>query len=176
MKGWNGRKLLVMAVVGFLASCSSVDCPIDNIVSVQYEVRDKAGNASPLTDTLSVASTRFDGEVFLLDITTLLNGKYNILNKLTGESTFSLPISYSHPEDVLYFCFKDKVKTVVDTVWIKKTDIPHFESVDCTASFFHELTGVRYTNHAIDSLVLINPSVTYDDKTVHFYLYPKTGN
>ena len=176
MKGWNGRKLLGMAVVGFLASCSSVDCPIDNIVSVQYEVRDKAGNASPLTDTLSVASTRFDGEVFLLDITTLLNGKYNILNKLTGESTFSLPISYSHPEDILFFCFKDSVKLVVDTVWIKKDDIPHFESVDCSASFFHELTDVRHTHNAIDSLVLVNTSVTYDDKTIHFYLYPKTGN
>ena len=176
MKGWNGRKLLGMAVVGFLASCSSVDCPIDNIVSVQYEVRDKAGNALPLTDTLSVASTRLDGEIFLLDITTLLNGKYNILNKLTGESTFSLPISHSHPEDILFFCLKDSVKLVVDTVWIKKDDIPHFESVDCSASFFHELTDVRHTHNAIDSLVLVNTSVTYDDKTIHFYLYPKTGN
>ena len=119
---------------------------------------------------------RLDGEFFLLDITTLLNGKYNILNKLTDESAFSLPISHSHPEDILFFCFKDSVKLVVDTVWIKKDDIPHFESVDCSASFFHELTDVRHTHNAIDSLVLVNTSVTYDDKTIHFYLYPKTGN
>lgn len=174
--GWNGRKLLSLAVAGLLVSCSSIDCPIDNIVSVQYEVRDKAGNALPLTDTLSVASTRLDGENILLDITTLLNGKYNILNKLTGESAFSLPISQSHPEDILFFCFKDSVTLVVDTVWIKKEDIPHFESVDCSAAFFHELTDVRHTHNAIDSLVLVNTSVTYDDKTIHFYLYPKTGN
>lgn len=170
------RKIVCLVAVGLLSSCSSIECQIDNIVSVQYEIRDNTGEAWVITDTLSVASTQVDGKTVILDITTLLDGKYNILNKLTGYSTFSLPISYSHPEDVLYFCFKDKVKTVVDTVWIKKTDIPYFESVDCTASFFHELTGVRYTNHAIDSLVLINPSVTYDDKTVHFYLYPKTGN
>ena len=158
------------------SSCTSIDCTVENTVSVQYEILDKEGEAWAISDSLSVVSTRLDGQNILLDITTLLNGKYNVLNKLTGYSSFSLPISYSHPEDVLYFCFTDEVKTVVDTVWIKKNDIPHFESVDCSASFFHELTDVRYTSHAIDSLVLINPSVTYDASTVHFRLYPKAGN
>lgn len=157
-------------------SCSSIDCPVQNTVSVQYEIRDKAGAVLPITDSLSVVTTRLDGENILLNITTRENDQEVILNRLTGKSSFSLPISYSHPEDILFFCFIDSVKTVVDTVWIKKDDIPHFESVDCSAAFFHELTGVRHTHHAIDSLVLINTSVTYDVQTVHFYLYPKTGN
>ena len=157
-------------------SCSSIDCPVANTVSVQYEVRDKAGKALPLTDSLSVVTTRVDGKNILLDITTRENDQKVLLNRLIGKSSFSLPISYSHPEDILYFCFTDSVKTLVDTVWIKKDDIPHFESVDCAAAFFHELTGVRHTRHAIDSLVLINTSVDYDVQTVHFYIYPKTGN
>jgi hypothetical protein len=157
-------------------SCSSIDCPVANTVSVQYEVRDKAGKALPLTDSLSVVTTRVDGKNILLDITTRENDQKVLLNRLIGKSSFSLPISYSHPEDILYFCFTDSVKTLVDTVWIKKDDIPHFESVDCAAAFFHELTGVRHTRHAIDSLVLINTSVDYDVQTIHFYLYPKTGN
>jgi len=159
-----------------ISSCSSIDCPVENTVSVQYEIRDKAGNALPITDSLSVVTTRADGQNIVLDITTLNNGQKVLLNRLIDKSSFSLPISYSHPEDVLFFCFKDSVKTLVDTVWIKKDDIPHFESVDCSAAFFHELTSVRHTHNAIDSLVLINTSVTYDVQTVHFYLYPKTGN
>jgi len=159
-----------------ISSCSSIDCPVENTVSVQYEIRDKAGNALPITDSLSVVTTRVDGQNILLDITTLENNQKVLLNRLIGRSSFSLPISYSHPEDVLYFCFTDSVKTLVDTVWIKKDDIPHFESVDCAAAFFHELTNVRHTHNVIDSLVLINTSVTYDVNTVHFYLYPKTGN
>ena len=147
----------------FTISCSSIDCPIRNTVSVQYEIRDKSGAALSITDSLSVVTTRLDG-------------KDEILNKLIGRSSFSLPISNSHPEDILFFCFKNSEKTVVDTVWIKKDDIPHFESVDCAAAFFHELTDVRHTHNAIDSLVLVNRSVTYDENTVHFYLYPKTGN
>ena len=160
----------------FTISCSSIDCPIQNTVSVQYEIRDKAGELLSITDSLSVVTTRQDGKDIALDITTRDKNTTTILNKLVGRSSFSLPISYSHPEDILYFCFKDNVKTVVDTVWIKKDDIPHFESVDCAAAFFHELTDVRHTHNAIDSLVLVNRSVNYDVQTIHFYLYPKTGN
>ena len=168
--------LFTSLTLSVISSCSSIDCPVQNTVSVQYEIRDKAGNALPLTDTLSIVTTRKDGKDILLDITTHFSDKDVILNRLTGESAFSLPISYSHPEDILYFCFSDSAKTLVDTVWIKKDDIPRFESVDCSAAFFHELTNVRHTHNAIDSLVLINTSVTYDVQTVHFYLYPKTGN
>lgn len=157
-------------------SCSSIDCPIENIVSVQYEIRDKSGNALYIEDSLSVVTTRFDGNDIFLEMSVRENNKVTALNKLVGRSAFSLPISYSHPEDILFFCFTDTAETVVDTVWIKKNDIPHFESVDCAASFFHELTGVRYTHNAIDSLVLVNTAVNYDSKTVHFYLYPKTDD
>ena len=156
-------QLLTCLSLLVMFSCSSIDCPVQNVVSVQYEIRDKAGEALSITDSLSVISERKDGQ-------------YVSLNRLIGKSAFSLPISYSHPEDVLFFCFKDSVKTLVDTVWIKKDDIPHFESVDCSAAFFHELTNVRHTHNAIDSLVIVNTSVTYDVNTVHFYLYPKTGN
>ena len=170
------RKLLFFFVALWLAACSTIDCPVQNIVSVQYEIRDKAGAALSIKDTLSVVTTRLDGSNILLDITTLLNGQNVILNKLIDRSAFSLPISYSHPEDVLFFCFTDTVKTVVDTVWIEKDDIPHFESVDCSAAFFHELKGVRFTRNAIDSLVLLNKSVTYDQETVHFRLVPKNSD
>ena len=159
-----------------MSSCSSIDCPVQNTVSVQYEIRDKVGNALPLTDSLSVVTMRVDGEYILVDITTQENNQYVLLNRLIGKSSFSLPISYSHPEDVLYFCFTDTVKTVVDTVWIKKDDIPHFESVVCNPAFFHKITEVRYSRNYIDSLVRLNRSVTYDQETVHFRLVPKSSD
>ena len=54
------RKLLFFFVVLWLAACSSIDCPVQNIVSVQYEICDKAGKALPIKDTLSVITTRVD--------------------------------------------------------------------------------------------------------------------
>ena len=175
---WQCVVAILFTCLSLLAvySCSSIDCPVENTVSVQYEIRDKAGNSLPIKDSLSVVTTRLDGKNVELEITSRNESSTTILNKLIDKSAFSLPISYSHPEDVLFFCFKNATKTVVDTVWIKKDDIPHFESVDCSAAFFHELTDVRHTHNAIDSLVLVNTSVNYDYTTIHFYLYPKTGN
>ena len=159
------RKMFLFVVVVWLTACSTIDCPVENTVSVQYEIRDKAGKELAITDSLSIVSTRQDGD-------------YVVLNRLSDKSSFSIPISYAYPEDVLYFCFKnlENDSIVVDTVCIEKDDFPHFESVDCNASFFHEITNVQYTRHYIDSLVLLNKSVTYDQTTVHFRLVPKDSN
>jgi hypothetical protein len=94
-----------------------------------------------------------------------------LLNKRTNSSSFELPISYQHPEDTLYFCITDTTKvSTTDTVWIKKDDIPHFESVDCTPTFFHQLTGVRSTHHRIDTIAINHSQVDYESSTEHFHI------
>ena len=163
---WKGRKLLSMVAVGvFLASCSSIDCSVNSLVRTQYQFTNSDGNALTLLDSLSVVTTTKDGKD-----TTILNKGVNI-------STFQLPISYSHPEDILVFQFSgSNGLSTADTVWVKKNDYPHFESVDCNAIFFHQLTDVRYTRNCLDSIVIKNPSVTNDDQVVHLYIYPKTDD
>ena len=160
------KRLPYILFAMLLAACSSVDCPVNSIVETIYNVYDSEGNELALSDTLTVTSARMDGQ----DTT--------LLNKLVDKETFNLPISYSHAEDVLVFHFDNGNNNlhVTDTVWIKKDDYPHFESVDCSAAFFHELTAVRTTHNAIDSIVIKNPSVTYDPETEHFYLYLKGHN
>ncbi len=149
-----------------LTACSSIDCPVESTVATLYQVRNSDGTELKLADTLTVATTRADGNDTLY-------------NKGIGISEFTLPISYKHPEDVLVFSFDNQNNNdlhVTDTVWVKKDDYPHFESVDCNAAFFHKITDVKYTRNYIDSIVINNPSVTYDSQTVHFYLYPKSSN
>lgn len=82
-----------------------------------------------------------------------------------------LPLSYV---DTLYFLFTNKGYQAVDTVMVEKENYPHFESVDCSPTFFHRLTGVRTTHHAIDSITINNPTVDYDPTAIHFHLYPKS--
>ena len=62
-----------------------------------------------------------------------------------------------------------------DTIRIKKEDMPHFESVDCQASYFHTITAVSTTHEIIDSIVINNPNVNYDQNTTHFKLYLKAN-
>jgi hypothetical protein len=161
-------KRVTYLLLGVLvAACTSIDCPVESNVATLYQVRNSDGTELTLTDSITVTTkTAKDSDTI-------------IFNKGVGISSFSLPVSYKHPEDVLVFSFDNDNNNnlhVTDTVWIKKEDYPHFESVDCSAAFFHIITDVRYTRNYIDSIVIKNPSVTYDSKTVHFYFYPKSSN
>lgn len=142
------------SLLALTSSCSSIDCPVQNTVAVNYAVPDT------LKDTLSVWSPLSADTAVLL------------LNRATGVTVFSLPVSYQNPEDTLIFCVSDTSHVVtLDTVFLQKTDTPHFESVDCSPHFFHHLTGVRFTRRGIDSIVISNPSVTYDQTVTHIQLY-----
>lgn len=158
------RRLLYLIGLVVIVSCSSIDCPVNNTVHTRYCFYNTDGDSLVLMDTLTVTTVKKDGTDTL------------ILNRLVGKASFSLPMSYSHPEDVLVFNLFDNDYSVYDTVWVKKDDIPHFESVDCKVAYFHQLTGVRYTTHFVDSIVIKNPSVDYDKQTIHFYIYPKVGD
>lgn len=159
------RYFYLSAFLLFLAACSTIDCPVQNKVAVNYAVKTIVGGVEvndTLKDTLYVWSTRGDG-----DDTLLFNSGINI-------SSFSLPISYAHPEDKLVFCLVDTDKVAaIDTVWIKKEDIPHFESVDCSAHFFHKLTAVRSTHKAIDTIFINKANVNYDSSIDHIHIHFK---
>ncbi len=158
------RRLLYIMMIPLLGACYSIDCPLNSIVATRYELCDSSGESFSIGDTLTVTSNRIDGQ------------ETTLLNCAVGISSFQLPISYSHPEDILVFRFDNDQRSfhIMDTVWVKKNDIPHFESVDCNASFFHEITDVRHTCTVIDSIVIKNPSVTYDTTVVNFNVYLKT--
>ena len=159
------RRFLLFAFVVALAACSTIDCPVQNKVAVNYAVKsyvDGEEVTDTLKDTLYVRTRRGDGTDTL------------ILNRGINIQSFSLPVSYAHPEDTLVFCVVDTNKVAtVDTVWIKKNDIPHFESVDCSAHFFHTLTAIRSSHRAIDTIFINNPSVTYDPSVNHIYVHFK---
>lgn len=159
------RRLLLFAFVAVIAACSTIDCPVQNKVAVNYAVKtivDGVEVKDTLTDTLYVWSTRSDNKDTL------------ILNRGIGISLFSLPVSYTHPEDKLVFCLVDTNDvSTVDTVWLKKEDIPHFESVDCSAHFFHTLTAIRSTHKAIDTIFVNNPKVNYDSSLDHIHVHFK---
>ena len=157
------RKVLLLLSLAFIVSCSSVDCPVKNWVRCYYNVYDSEGALLQLQDTLTIYTVRKDRSDTIL------------LNKGIALQAFDLPVSYTQPEDTLYFHFFNNDYDVTDTVWIRKENYPHFESMECKVAYFHQLTGLRYTTHAIDSLVLKNANVNYEDQTTNFYLYPDSS-
>ena len=157
--------IVAMLLLSFpsLISCSSIDCPVQNRVYTTYGLLKSDGTTDTLkVDTLSITTKRAD------DTDTLL------LNRAVGITNFELNISYTQPEDVFYFTLLDTLgNTYRDTICVQKENYPHFESVDCQAAYFHQLTDVRSTHHAIDSIVINYPTVNYDETHEHFHVYFK---
>jgi len=149
----NRRLLTLITSLTLLLSCSSIDCPVQTKVAVYYAVPDT------LKDTLWVWTTRNDGNDTLL------------LNRGVKLTKFELPISHQNPEDTLIMLVADTNQVwTIDTLFLAKEDIPHFESVDCGAHFFHRLTGLRYTRRGIDSITLNTPSVNYDQTVTNIII------
>lgn len=146
----------------FFLSCTSIDCPVQNTVYTIYNMYKSDGTRDTLRDTLTVYITRSNGTDSV------------VLNRSVNTTEMNLPISYSAQEDTLCLVMKDTLSVIrFDTIFVSKTNTPHFESVDCSASFFHEITGVRHTRNVIDSIVINKSSVNYDSSTEHFHVYLK---
>ena len=154
---------LVVIMLTGLAACSSIDCPLNSLVYTQYQLMNAAGRVDTLADTLTISTKRTDGNDSVL------------INRSVRTTEFSLPISYSQPQDVFFVETIDTLTKAVtlDTITVEKVDRPHFESVDCSPSYFHTITAVGTTHNAIDSVVINNPDVDYDTSRKHFNIYFK---
>ncbi len=156
----------LILTAALVTACSSIDCPVQNTVATVYGLYKSDGTADTLRyDTLTIASTRRDGNDTIL------------FNRGVGIAGFTLPISSGAATDTLFFELKDTLSTVRrDTLYVDKEDFPHFESVDCSMSYFHTLTDIRWTTNVIDSAIIKNRNVNYDVSTQHIRLYLRPRN
>ena len=171
------RKIIVLFLIGLaVAACTSIDCPVNNSVRTYYALKKADGTPDTLNkDTMWVWTQRIDGTDTVISKQTQGNLELNYFYG-SSASSFDLPISYTQPEDVLYMLVRHaKGINYLDTIRIKKENYPHFESVDCQASYFHTITGVSATHHVVDSIVINNPQVNYEQNTTHFKLYLKAN-
>lgn len=146
-----------------MTACTSIDCPVENNVATLYKLQKADGTQDTLHDTLTV-------------LTRLARGVDTvILNKSVETTSFQLPISYTNAADTFTFVRKSDTRELIDTVWIEKTNLPQFESVDCKLVYFHDVTSLRHTRNGIDSISVKKGRIDYDSNTENFHIYFKTG-
>lgn len=154
MKWLRALPLAMMLVV--LTACTSIDCPLNNLVKVNLIMK---GESETIPDTIFITAIRTTGN------DTIFNSGVNI-------SSLAVPVSYTQEEDLLQITLNDTLgNTYKDTLTIRKTNQIHFEAVDCPPNYFHTLTGITTTRHAIDSVVIKNPNIDYDSSKENIYIY-----
>ena len=151
----------LLAMVLIVLGCSTIDCPLNNRVYAKYKL---AGEVKTLNKTLTIAADLGDGNDSV------------IINKAEKTDSFELPMSYSMPIDTFYIDINGTTTNLRDTIAVTKTDMPHFESVDCSPAIFHKITAINYTQHAIDSIVIKQPNVTNNVTKSNFFIYFKSAD
>ncbi len=154
-----------LLLIAIFSACSSSDCPLNNTVYVHANFyKSSTREQTSVTDTLSIiASGRKDSTLY---------------NRLQNFNTVKLPMGYSASQDTIKFVFRTSAGSVTDTLFIAHTNQVHFESLDCSTTFFHNITALTITHRvptanfptAIDSIVVVKPTVNYDqDENLKIY-------
>jgi len=155
------RLVFILSVFLLLAACETQDCTLYNYVGM-YGKFYMDGAAVSINDTLTITS----GKSGLM-----------LLNRSVGTSKLTLPLSYWQEEDTLVLKIEGKDSEgerylLRDTVWIKKTNLVHYESPDCPTTLFHDIQEIRTTHEFIDSINIIRSSVNYettDNLQIHLF-------
>lgn len=154
--------LRLSACIGLICviwGCFSIECPVNNNVSALYVI----GTPDSIKgDTITVYTKTAEHKDTIL------------LNMIVDRDSFRLPMSHHREVDTLLLSLKSKAKKpTVDTIKIKKTNQAHFESIDCPISYFHEIQGITFTSHALNSVVTNHKTVNYDQRKRHITIYFK---
>lgn len=159
------RKIIpiILFTILTMVGCSTLDCPLNNTVYTKYKLD---GDVKQLTGCTMTISTPTKSGVDSI-----------LINMQENADSFSIPMSYVNAADTLYFEVVDVRQRIFhDTVTVSKDNHPHFESIDCSPSFFHTITDVKTTHNLIDSIVINHKDVNFDATKPHFLIYFGTRN
>ena len=145
-----GTMLLWGLCIVALSACNENDCSLTNVALAHFDFLSGSGKSVTTTSEITVTGTIVDeaGEA----------RTDTLYNKAT--SSLDLPISYA--DNTTYVLHH--TEAIRDTIWLTHDNIPHIADIDCGAMMFHRITSVRHTTNALDSIKLVNPEVTNEEK------------
>ena len=164
MQGMSAVGILLSSffILNLFVSCESIDCTLNNVVACHYAFYSaETGEAYTLTDVLTVTAEGTEEVLY---------------NQGTNTQSISLPMSYWQDTDVLKFSFYNTETETTEeaTLQVSKTNTQHFESPDCPATMFHQLTSITFDSPTgyIESVEITKKSVQYNSQeNVKIYLH-----
>ena len=142
---------LITALLTFLSGCEGEpDCPLNSVSLARFEFRDSKTHAAvKLTNGAVVTGfTQIDGKI------------YNDTVFNLAESYMSVPLSYTDQTTyVIHY-----TEMMRDTIEVKHKNIPFVSDVECPSLMFFEVENIRYTTNALDSIKLVNPKITNEER------------
>ena len=148
---------LIVLISCLLYGCGGeAECPLNYVSLARFNFVDSKTHATvKMTNGLTVTGTIWTDGTAKTD---------TVFNQ--AESYMSVPLSYTDRTTyVIHY-----TETMRDTIELKHKNIPFVSDIECPAMMFFEVEDVRYTTNALDSVKLVNPKITNEEK-INFYIY-----
>ena len=154
--------ILLASLLAFLPGCGGEpECPLNTLSVARFEFRDsKTHQSVQITNGAMVTGIALvNGE---LDVDTVFNQAQNYM---------SVPLSYTDKTTyVIHY-----TETMRDTIEVKHKNIPFVSDIECPAMMFYQVEDIRYTTNALDSVKLVNPEITNEER-INFNIYYRAAS
>lgn len=153
---------LPFLLIALLSGCGGEpECPLNSVALARFDFLDSKTHAAvKLTNGPDVTGTIWIDSQAETD---------TVFNK--AESYMSVPLSYTDRTTyVIHY-----TETMRDTIEVKHKNRPFVSDIECPAMMFFEVEDIRYTTNALDSVKLVNPEITHEEK-VNFYIYYRAAS
>ena len=152
----------LLAGIALLTSgCDEDDCALATLSVARFDFQDsQTHKAVKLTSGVTVTGIATIGGA--LDVDTVFN---------QATSYMSVPLSYTDKTTyVMHY-----TELMRDTIEVTHRNIPFVNDIECGAVMHYQIENLRYTTNALDSVTLLNPQVTNEEKT-NFIIYYRASD
>jgi hypothetical protein len=142
--------LLLIGLCGFVQGCGESECPLTTVSYARFDFLDSKTHAAVgFTQGVTITGiSQVEGEL-------LEDTLFNL-----AQSSMSLPLSYTDKTSyVIHYS-----ETLRDTIEVMHKNIPFVSDIECGTLMHYQVERLRYTTNALDSVVLINPEITHEEK------------
>lgn len=152
----------LLSVIFILTGCGGEpECPLTTVALARFQFLDSKTHAAVSFNNAPTVTgiAMIDGS---LDIDTVFNKAQNYM---------SVPLSYT-PQTTYVIHYTE---TMRDSIILNHKNIPFVNDIECPAMMQYEVESIRYTTNALDSVTLVNPVITNEER-VNFNIYYRASN
>lgn len=154
--------MIVLTTCILLPGCGGEpECPLNSVSLARFEFRDSKTHAAvQLTNGATVTGIA------------LVDGKLNVDTVFNlAQNYMSVPLSYTDRTTyVIHY-----TETMRDTIELTHRNIPFVSDIECPTMMFYEVESMRYTTNALDSVKLVNPQITNEER-INFNIYYRAAS
>lgn len=155
MKYTISTVLLVIALT-VITGCEEDPCSLTTLSQARFDFRDsQTHKAVSLTQGATVTGIATIADT--LDVDTVFN---------QAKDHMTVPLSYTNKTTYVMH-YTERMR---DTIWVTHRSTPFVSNIECGAVMHYEVESIRYTTNALDSVTIVNPEITNEEKT-NFNIY-----